>query len=199
MRVYSQGRCPLLWTCIRRRRALNRPDESVHSHALNLEGAEALKDIRRVKRAATNHPEAPPAKIFRTQLRVVHPSVLAGIPGRLNLRKGMTRHRLRNMPANPRKNCGQLIAYSSAENLCHLFRCNIWFVNGTFSSAPPIFLQVSTMLRAKNRVGFGGMPQKKIELVSQVAEHSDTIRNTLPPALENVVGYFEASFDVEFR
>lgn len=132
---------------------------------------------------------------MRSELRNVPAVVLAELPERLNLRKGISRTRLVNMPANPRtldelhqiphefqltlagdnfqlydsiddenSNCGRVIIYGTNENLRHLFRTNIWFVDGTFSCAPSIFFQLFAILGGVHQPGTAGRQPQIIGL-----------------------------------
>jgi len=78
------------------------PQSSIHNHAPNLEEVYALKVMTDIKRKASEHPEAPPAQILRTELQQVPAGILAELPERQNIRKAITRQRVNNMPSNPR-------------------------------------------------------------------------------------------------
>lgn len=47
------------------------PDKSPHIHAPDLEAVNALKIVNKLKRVATEHPEAPPAQVLRNELHEV--------------------------------------------------------------------------------------------------------------------------------
>lgn len=81
---------------------LKGPRLSPHQHPPNREEAEAENVIRRLKRAAEEHPEQPPARILRNELRNVPSGVLAQLPERENLKKTMRRERRRYLPPNPK-------------------------------------------------------------------------------------------------
>lgn len=119
--------------------------------------------------------------------------VLAEMPARPNLRKQISRARLRQMPPNPTRisdlqeipdeytqtlggskfllydsyydeededeDCGRILIFSSSENLVQLFRCNVWFVDGTFKTAPSVFFQLFSILGAVTQVGINRKPQ----------------------------------------
>lgn len=79
------------------------PAKFEHNHAPNLEEVNALKIMTDLKRKATEHPEAPPAQILRSELQNVPASILAELPERANINKAIARERMKNMPPNPRR------------------------------------------------------------------------------------------------
>lgn len=138
------------------------------THAPDPDEVLALKTIAGIKRAACDHPEAPPSRILR-ELQDAPSSILAQLPNRVNIVKSIQRERLKNMPSNPRviedlqkvpdkfqltktgekflvydsfcdddcgAGCGRILVFATRENLRLLFRSAIWFVDGTFKSAP---------------------------------------------------------------
>ena len=72
-----------------------------HTHAPNVEEVTALRIVRGMKRRASEHPETPPVQVLRC-LQEVPSAVLSQLPDRENLRKAITRVRLRELPATPR-------------------------------------------------------------------------------------------------
>ena len=76
-------------------------DASSHSYAPDPEAVTALKTLCSMRREATEHPEAPPARIMRS-LQEAPPAVLARLPDRENIKKQIQRERLRELPTNPR-------------------------------------------------------------------------------------------------
>lgn len=111
--------------------------------------------------------------------------VLAQLPDRINLRRGVSRLRLKNMPSNPQTindlekiattfrttmagevfilydsyedededyDGGRIIIFATKENLRNLFRCTVWFVDGTFRCSPNIFFQLFAILGAVQQV-----------------------------------------------
>ena len=77
------------------------PEKSKHKEAPDLEKVRALKVIAKVKRHAIERPEAPPAQLIRDDLSDVGSEVLSQLPDRQNLRKMITRERLKDLPTNP--------------------------------------------------------------------------------------------------
>ena len=69
-------------------------DEDHSSHAPNIEEVKALKIVNKLKRKAVENPEQPPAQILRTELQNVSSEILAEMPDRLSLRKGIGRERI---------------------------------------------------------------------------------------------------------
>lgn len=150
-------------------------DVSEHlAHAPNHEEVNSLKVMYSLKRSAKEHPEAPPAQILRNELQGIDSGVLSQLPDRSNLRKAITRERLKGMPSNPQRledlvnipneyrqtlrgdrfllydsrddddedaEYGRILIFTTNADLKRLFRCNMWFADGTFSVAPTIFHQ----------------------------------------------------------
>ncbi|XP_043461039.1 uncharacterized protein LOC122497804 [Leptopilina heterotoma] len=77
------------------------PKESPHEHAPNRDAVDAERIVARVKRVAEEHPELLPAQIIRRELQNVPSGILSEMPERPNLRKQISRTRLRHMPSNP--------------------------------------------------------------------------------------------------
>ena len=117
-------------------------------------------------------------------LRVLFVEILAEVPDRLNLRKQISRTRLRNLPPNPFRlsdlqdiltqhqqtlngsnfllydsldddndDIGRILIFATADNLVQLFKCNVWFVDGTFKTAPSLFFQLFPILGAVKQTG----------------------------------------------
>ncbi|XP_051164850.1 uncharacterized protein LOC127283797 [Leptopilina boulardi] len=168
------------------------PKQSPHNHAPNRDAVNAERIESRVKRVAEDHAELLPAQIMRRELKNVPSEILAQLPDRPNLRKQISRARLRQMPSNPIRiadleeipeqfsqtlggnnfllydsyhddkddeDCGRIIIFSSSENLTQLFMCDVWFVDGTFKTAPSLFFQLFSILGAVTQIGVNRKPQ----------------------------------------
>ena len=47
---------------------------------------------------------------------------------------------------NEETNCGRILIFASTENLVQLFKCEIWFVDGTFKTSPSLLYQLYSVL-----------------------------------------------------
>ena len=153
-----------------------------HTHAPNREEVNALKSTAGIKRAAVDHPEAPPVQIMR-RLDTIPTEILSEMPTRDNIRKSIQRERLRNLPSNPtsieefqeiprkfkqtlagemfllydlfeheEENETRIIIFSTRSNLKRLSRAKEWHADGTFKSSPSIFFQLFTILGSEIQI-----------------------------------------------
>ncbi|KAK3916426.1 Obg-like ATPase 1 [Frankliniella fusca] len=72
------------------------------SHLPAPEEAAALKTYDKMKRTATEHPEAPPAQILRNALPQVASSTLVHLPLRESMKRTFNRRRQGSLPPNPK-------------------------------------------------------------------------------------------------
>ena len=54
---------------------------------------------------------------------------------------------------------GRISIFGTSKNLVQLFRCKVWYVDGTFKSAPSIFYQLFSVLGAVTQTGVNRKPQ----------------------------------------
>ena len=55
--------------------------------------------------------------------------------------------------------CGRILVFSTLENITRLFECTMWFVDGTFKTAPTIFFQLFSILGDVKQAGVDRKPQ----------------------------------------
>lgn len=68
---------------------------------------------------------------------------LEKIPDQYRLTLGNSKFRLydsfEDQDEDEQSNCRRIIIFSTPENLAQLFKCDTWFVDGTFKTSPSLF------------------------------------------------------------
>ena len=144
-----------------------------HTHPPNKPELEAREAVQRIKRRAETHPNEPPAAIIAGEIRHEHgEEVLYNLPERQNLRRAVNRYQNRTRPSNPgnlgelevrapytqtlkgekilfyhsgRGNEDTVLIFTTKDILKKLCDSSTIFSDGTFQTAPDMFLQLFTV------------------------------------------------------
>lgn len=103
-------------------------------------------------------------KISRTRLKDMAPnptsiSDLGDVPTQYSQTLGGTNFLIYDSVDDEDYDGGRILIFSTEENLVKLFRSSIWFADGTFKTAPTIFVQLFSILGAVTQTGINNKPQ----------------------------------------